>query len=131
MMPYNALYPRQTTPNGTLFDAGGSGTAFDLASPRLSGFNTATPTDYLVVAFTAVSWYNALELILLIFATFTRYRGLYFWSLLVSTAAGVVPYSLGFLLLFYRLVKSIDVALALVTVSFSSTGGTLPRWWRC
>src|SRR4051794_11230237 len=37
--------------------------------------------------------YNALELILLIFATFKHWHGLYFWSLLVVTF-GIIPYNL-------------------------------------
>lgn len=55
----------------------------------------------LLSTFIAVSWYNATELLILIFCTFRRYRGLYFWSLLVSSCLGVTPYSLGFLFKFF------------------------------
>ena len=51
--------------------------------------------------FIAVSWYNVLELVILIFCAFRRWNGLYFWSLLVSGCLGVFPYSLGFLLKFF------------------------------
>ena len=43
--------------------------------------------------------YNAIELITMIFLTFTRHRGLYYWSLLISSI-GIIPYSLGFFLKF-------------------------------
>lgn len=39
---------------------------------------------YIVVTILGVSIYNCVELLPFIFATFKRYRGLYFWSLLVS-----------------------------------------------
>jgi hypothetical protein len=39
---------------------------------------------YIVVTILGVSIYNCVELIPFIFATFKRYRGLYFWSLMVS-----------------------------------------------
>ena len=46
--------------------------------------------------------YNAVELIAMISLTFTRYRGLYYWSLLISSI-GIIPYSLGFFLKFDNL----------------------------
>lgn len=39
---------------------------------------------------------NAFELLLLIFTTFRRYGGVYFWSLVVATV-GVLPYTVGFM----------------------------------
>lgn len=50
-----------------------------------------------IVSSTIVALYNASELVAMVFLTFQRYRGLYFYSLLVSGLA-IVPYSLGFLL---------------------------------
>ncbi|RAL09348.1 uncharacterized protein BO97DRAFT_472420 [Aspergillus homomorphus CBS 101889] len=47
--------------------------------------------------------YSACELILLIFLTFHRYAGLYFWSLLISTGLGIIPQSLGLLLKYFKL----------------------------
>ena len=45
----------------------------------------------------ALGLYNALELLLLIFTTFNKWRGLYFWSLTVSTL-GVIAYCNGLLI---------------------------------
>ena len=53
-----------------------------------------------VAAFTAVCWYNVLELNIQVFLTFKRRRGLYFWSLLISSY-GCVLHALGFLVKFF------------------------------
>lgn len=52
-----------------------------------------------IATFVGVAWYNVGELMVVVFLTFKKYRGIYFWSMLAS-AWGIVPYSLGFLLKF-------------------------------
>ena len=54
----------------------------------------------IMILFTGLSIYNALELFLLIFLKFTRYRSLYFYSLVVSSLC-IVPYSIGFIMKFF------------------------------
>jgi hypothetical protein len=49
-----------------------------------------------VVICSALSLYNDLELLVLIFTTFRKWRALYFWSLTVATL-GIFPYCLGFI----------------------------------
>ena len=61
---------------------------------------TFDATTIIVTITSALSLYNALELVLLIFTTFTSYRGLYFWSLLVATT-GLIPYAVGLILSFF------------------------------
>jgi hypothetical protein len=56
-------------------------------------------------SFIAISWYNAVELNFLIFTTFQRYRGLYFWSLVVASW-GVVFYGIGFLFKFFQVIDN-------------------------
>ncbi|EAU30323.1 conserved hypothetical protein [Aspergillus terreus NIH2624] len=63
--------------------------------------------------FLGIAMYNAIELIVLIFMTFKRYRGLYFWSLLLSAVLGILPQSISFLLKYYNFAP----ALALVLLS--------------
>jgi hypothetical protein len=46
--------------------------------------------------------YNSIELIVLILVTFNKYKGLYFWSLIIA-GAGVIPYSVGFMIKFFQL----------------------------
>src|SRR5438034_7612728 len=71
-----------------------------------------------IATFTGVAWRNSIELIALVFVVFSRYSGLYFWSLLLSAAVGVIPYSLGFLLKFFQLVDSVWLPLSLITVGW-------------
>ena len=56
-----------------------------------------------VVVFISIALYNSLELIILIFLGFKRYRSLYFCSLLLSTTLGVVPTSIGTSFEFFNL----------------------------
>ena len=58
-----------------------------------------------VIVCSTLALYNALELILLIFTTFKRWNGLYFWSLLVASF-GVIPYTVGFLIVFFQLTEN-------------------------
>jgi hypothetical protein len=62
-------------------------------------------TTTIVTITSALTLYNAIELLLLIFTTFTAYHGLYFWSLLVATT-GLIPYAVGVVLLYFRLAHS-------------------------
>ncbi|KAJ5365520.1 hypothetical protein N7517_008406 [Penicillium concentricum] len=51
-------------------------------------------------AFAAIAWYNAIELIILCFISFKRWKGTYFWSLLIASTC-IIPNCLGFILLFF------------------------------
>ncbi|KAJ4175691.1 hypothetical protein NW767_015699, partial [Fusarium falciforme] len=50
-----------------------------------------------IVAFISIALYNVLELNFVIFGTFKKRRGLYFWSFLVATW-GIAPNAIGYLL---------------------------------
>ncbi|ETI29194.1 hypothetical protein G647_01647 [Cladophialophora carrionii CBS 160.54] len=67
---------------------------------------TFDSTTTIVTITSALSLYNAVELLLLIFTTFTAYHGLYFWSLLVATT-GLIPYAVGLILQYFRLTKTV------------------------
>ncbi|OJJ43526.1 hypothetical protein ASPZODRAFT_135983 [Penicilliopsis zonata CBS 506.65] len=56
-----------------------------------------------IVGLLSCALFGVLELMLAIFSTFHVYRGLYFWSLLVSAGLGVLPQSLGLLLKYFEL----------------------------
>ncbi|KAL2014450.1 hypothetical protein VTN00DRAFT_1975 [Thermoascus crustaceus] len=70
-----------------------------------------------LVTFIAISWYNVVELVVLVLDTFRRWRGLYFWSLLLSSSLGVFPYSLGFLLKFFTRANS-WVSVTILTIGW-------------
>ena len=44
--------------------------------------------------FNGLAVYNSLEIVILVFMTFSRYRGTYFYSLLIGSI-GIVPYGIG------------------------------------
>lgn len=65
-----------------------------------TGILSEDPLNYCILAAgTAVAWVYAIELSVTIFVTFRRKRGLYFWSLLVSSW-GLAIHALGFILKF-------------------------------
>jgi hypothetical protein len=65
--------------------------------------------------------YNSIELIVLILATFNKYKGLYFWSLIIASV-GIIPYSVGFLIKFFQLLDPNQdvgyVAVVMLTVGW-------------
>jgi hypothetical protein len=79
------------------------------------GSNVAVRT--LMIVFTSIALYNAIELFILLFLTFTSYRGLYFWTLLLSVVLGVIPHAIGFLLELFSLAP-LWVSLTLSTIGF-------------
>ncbi|KAL6719861.1 hypothetical protein ACLMJK_001782 [Lecanora helva] len=70
-----------------------------------------------IAAFTAVAWYNVAELNIQVFLTFKRHRGLYFWSLLISSY-GCVLHALGFLLKFFQLIHNDYVSVTIITIGW-------------
>lgn len=48
----------------------------------------------IILILTAISCHNVVELLVLIFSTFSQRRGIYFWSLLLSNCLGVLPLAL-------------------------------------
>ncbi|KAJ5279092.1 hypothetical protein N7478_004464 [Penicillium angulare] len=71
-----------------------------------------------IATLAGVTWYNAFELVTLVFVTFSQYHGLYFWSLLISSSIGLVPYSLGFLLKFFNLTSATWFSVTLLTIGW-------------
>ncbi|KAJ6112157.1 hypothetical protein N7523_008218 [Penicillium sp. IBT 18751x] len=77
----------------------------------------STAIKVIMGALMAIVLYNAAELILLILMTFHHYRGLYFWSLTLSTVLGLIPNGIGNILHFYN-IGPLWLALAISTVGF-------------
>ncbi|KAI9816224.1 MAG: hypothetical protein M1827_001825 [Pycnora praestabilis] len=77
----------------------------------------STATFMAIAAFTAIAWYNAIELNLQVFLTFKRHRGLYFWSLLISSW-GCVLHSLGFILKFFQLTTNDYLSVTIITIGW-------------
>ena len=82
--------------------------------------------------FAGLAMYNALELMALVFLTFARYHGLYFWSLLVASF-GIIPYSLGLVIKFFELTGDSQwVSELLLTIGWWAmvTGQSVVLWSR-
>ncbi|PYI03260.1 integral membrane protein [Aspergillus sclerotiicarbonarius CBS 121057] len=98
-------------------------------------FSSLTPSDtiqkYVISAFAAITWYNAIELVVLCLTTFHRYQGCYFWSLLI-TSASLIPHCVGYLLFIFSFGISpyIPVSLIIPTWFCIITGHSLVLWSR-
>ncbi|KAL4799242.1 hypothetical protein BDV19DRAFT_355492 [Aspergillus venezuelensis] len=77
----------------------------DLTQPPdglIGGYKGNNPdVKIVVVTFSSLALYNAVELVILILFTFQRYSGLYFWTMLLSGILGVIPHAVGYLLEFF------------------------------
>ncbi|KFY32526.1 hypothetical protein V493_00116 [Pseudogymnoascus sp. VKM F-4281 (FW-2241)] len=69
-------------------------------------------------AFIGVTWFNSLELIVLIFFTFHSYKGTYFWSMLITTVMGVLVHSIGYLIKDFDLTTATWVPITIVTIGW-------------
>ena len=70
------------------------------ATTGVTGALPYNPVEYCILAAgTAIAWAYTIELDLVIFYTFRRRKGLYFWSLLISSW-GCTLHALGFVLKF-------------------------------
>lgn len=78
------------------------------------GIVVTIPIAMIIAGFFAVAIYNVVEIIVLIFVTFKRRTGLYFWSLLIASW-GIVLHAIGFLLKFFRLCRNDYVNIVIIT----------------
>lgn len=81
----------------------------------VAGVNSSLPILITMCAFLALSFYNMLELAVIIFTTFKSRSGLYFWSFVAATT-GIAPYGIGFLLKFFNLISIRWIPVALVGI---------------
>ncbi|GCB27221.1 hypothetical protein AAWM_10106 [Aspergillus awamori] len=103
----------------------------DVHSGDFSSLTSKDPIQkYVISAFAAITFYNAIELVVLCFTTFQRYHGCYFWSLLV-TSASLIPHCVGYLLFIFSTVSPyVPVSLIIPTWISIVTGHSLVLWSR-
>ncbi|KAF8852457.1 hypothetical protein BDZ45DRAFT_763943 [Acephala macrosclerotiorum] len=78
--------------------------------------STSTPAvAYFITACIAIALYNPMEALILIFATFKKYRGCYFWSLLTARI-GLIISVVGYTTYFYDITPN-EYAQTTVTVT--------------
>ena len=92
---------------------------------------TTLPVAMTISAFTAIAWYNVIDLNVVIWMTFKRRHGLYFYSLLVSSW-GIMIYALAFLMKFFQVWKNNYVSVAFITIGWYAmvTGQSLVLYSR-
>ncbi|KAL6164222.1 hypothetical protein ACJQWK_09892 [Exserohilum turcicum] len=124
----SAAMPAETTPAQGALDSAGAGITGGYTGDSLS-------LKIIIAFFIGLSLYNSVELIVLCFVTFQHYHGLYFWSLVISSF-GIIPYALGFLLKFFRVLDPHQdegyVGVVLLTIGWYSmvTGQSVVLWSR-
>ncbi|KAH7308875.1 hypothetical protein BKA65DRAFT_576475 [Rhexocercosporidium sp. MPI-PUGE-AT-0058] len=93
--------------------------------------NTTLPVAMTLSAFTAIAWYNVIDLNVVIWITFKRRHGLYFYSLLASSW-GIFVFALAFLMKFFQVWKNNYVSCALITIGWYAmvTGQSLVLYSR-
>ncbi|KAH6724493.1 hypothetical protein BKA61DRAFT_665183 [Leptodontidium sp. MPI-SDFR-AT-0119] len=93
--------------------------------------NTTLPVAMTLSAFTAIAWYNVIDLNVVIWMTFKRRHGLYFYSLLTSSW-GIFVYALAFLMKFFQVWKNDYVSCAFITIGWYAmvTGQSLVLYSR-
>jgi hypothetical protein len=111
--PTASALPAESTPAQGTFDSAGAGIT--------GGYTGDSLSLRIIIAFLiGLSMYNAIELVVLVFVTFNKFKGLYFWSLIVA-AVGIIPYALGFLIKFFQLLNP-NENVGYVAVVFLSVG---------
>src|SRR5947207_880260 len=95
------------------------------------GLQTTLPIAMTLSAFSGIAWYISVELNVRIFTVFKRYRGLYFWSLLLSSW-GVFFTPLFNLMKMFHVWKNdfISVPLILICWTLMVTGQSLVLYSR-
>jgi hypothetical protein len=97
---------------------------------EVTGFIITQSQQFLFTAFASVMLFISVELIILCFATFKRYQGAYFWSLLVASC-GLIVNCLGFILFFFVITSPyVSVTVILIGWYCMVTGYSVVLWSR-
>lgn len=100
-----------------------------LIQPKTGGVTKLQ--TYIITVFATIAWYNAIELVIICLTTFKRYRGCYFWSLLIASV-GLIPLALGWLFFIFYFGLTRWVSYSIITPSWYCVvaGHSLVLWSR-
>ena len=100
-----------------------------LIQPATGGITTVQ--TYTITVFATIAWYNAVELVLICLTTFKRYRGCYFWSLLIASV-GLIPLVLGwlFFIFYFGLSRWVSTSILIPSWYCVVAGHSLVLWSR-
>lgn len=99
-LPWSAAHPPSLLLRFAMSTGPSSNAATNTQSKTGDAAQTTFALSLIMIAFLAIAFFNAAELVVLVLITFKRYSGLYFWSVLVA-ASGIPIYCLGFTLKFF------------------------------
>ncbi|KAL5363469.1 hypothetical protein BJX96DRAFT_119149 [Aspergillus floccosus] len=95
-----------------------------------TGFIVSQPQKFVFTAFASIAFFIAIEVIILCFVTFKRYRGAYFWSLLVASC-GLIVNCIGFIIFFFVTTSPyVSVTIILIGWYCMVTGHSVVLWSR-
>jgi hypothetical protein len=103
----------------------------DSSTGVTGGLTTTLPIAMTLSAFCGIAWYNCVELNVRILIVFKRYRGLYFWSLVLSSwGASIMLIVL--LLKFFHVWYDVYIALTIILICWYTmvTGQSLVLYSR-
>lgn len=81
------------------------------------GFKPTQAIAMIMASFASIALYNVIELAYIIFATFKRRKGLYFWSFIVATGS-ILPYTLGFVFKFFEVIPVDMISITMIAVGW-------------
>lgn len=80
-------------------------------------YESCRPIPMIIGAFTAVAWYNCIEVNVMLWRYFKRHKGLYFYSVLVASI-GIVLHALGLLLSYFDVFSQRYIPLIISTLGW-------------
>jgi hypothetical protein len=97
----------------------------------IGGVQTTLSKAMIDSAFTAIALFNVIELNVVIWMTFKRRKGLYFYSLLVASW-GIAVYALSSIMKLYRVWQNDYVSMAFITIGWYAmvTGQSVVQYSR-
>ena len=98
----------------------------DLSSTTTFFDGNYTTTSVTITICCALALCNAIEILIWVFTTFKRFRGLYFYSLVIASS-GIVPYVVGFVCAYFRLANQ-HVGITISTVGWPMMGERRLAW---
>jgi hypothetical protein len=103
----------------------------DKTNTIVTGLSTGEPIAMLMSAFLSIAYYGVIELNFRIFFKFKRWRGLYFWSLLISTW-GIALNCTGYIFKFFQIIKADLLSATLIVIGWTCmvTGQSVVLWSR-
>lgn len=97
----------------------------------VGGVNVGLAILMTMGAFLTIALYNVIELTFLIFATFKKRSGMYFWSLIIATW-GIAPHAIGYIAKFFQVITINVLSSSIIAVGWTCmvTGQSLVLYSR-